>query len=101
MSKRSKADESADSDDLQALFDSIASQPAAGASPAGAVPAEVVNAAVDENAANDELQALFDAVAAEMEPVAHEHSAAPAPTPSAPAPPPLPKKRAPVALSAT
>ena len=83
MSKRPKADESADSDDLQALFDSIASQPAAGASPAGAVPAEVVNAAVDENADNDELQALFDAVAAEMEPVAHEHSAAPAPTPSA------------------
>ena len=80
MSKRPKADESADSDDLQALFDSIASQPAAEASPAGAVPAELVNAAADENADNDELQALFDAVAAEMEPVAHEHSTAPAPT---------------------
>lgn len=86
MSKRPKADESADSDDLQALFDSIASQPAAGASPAGAVPAEVVDAAADENADNDELQALFDAVAAEMEPVAQEYSAAPAPTSAAASP---------------
>ncbi len=81
MSKRPKMDESADSDDLQALFDSIASQPAAGTSPAVAVRADVVNAAADENADNDELQALFDAVAAEMEPVAHERSVAPAPTP--------------------
>ena len=78
MSKRPKVDESADSDDLQALFDSIASPPAAG--PAVAVSAQVVNAAADDNADNDELQALFDAVAAEMEPGAHERSAAPAPT---------------------
>ena len=78
MSKRPKVDESADSDDLQALFDSIASPPAAG--PAVAVSAQVANAAADDNADNDELQALFDAVAAEMEPSAHERSAAPAPT---------------------
>ena len=81
MSKRPKVDESADSDDLQALFDSIASPPAAGPAPAVAVSAQGVNAAADDNADNDELQALFDAVAAEMEPGAHERSAAPAPTP--------------------
>ena len=82
MSKRPKVDESADSDDLQALFDSIASPPAAGPAPAVAVSAQGVNAAADDNADNDELQALFDAVAAEMEPGAHERSAAPAPTPT-------------------
>ena len=84
MSKRPKVDESADSDDLQALFDSIASPPAAGPAPAPAVAvsAQGVNAAADDNADNDELQALFDAVAAEMEPGAHERSAAPAPTPT-------------------
>ena len=84
MSKRPKVDESADSDDLQALFDSIASPPAAGPAPAPAVAvsAQGVNAAADDNADNDELQALFDAVAAEMEPGAHERSAAPASTPT-------------------
>ena len=82
MSKRPKVDESADSDDLQALFDSIASPPAAAPAPAVAVSAQGVNAAADDNADNDELQALFDAVAAEMEPGAHERSAAPAPTPT-------------------
>ncbi len=82
MSKRPKVDESADSDDLQALFDSIASPPAAGPAPAVAVSAQGVNAAADDNADNDELQALFDAVAAEMEPGAHERSAAPASTPT-------------------
>lgn len=91
MAKK-KFDESGDSDDLQALFDSIASVPAA----AAAVVAEPVRVAASAPAAassggsagdNDELQALFDAVAAEFSepvpaatapaaaaPVADEHS---------------------------
>lgn len=62
MVKRMKFDESGDSDDLQALFDSIASTPAKPR-------LEVVEpeAGTDDN---DDLQALFDSVAAEFEPVA-------------------------------
>lgn len=72
MSKRPKADESADSDDLQALFDSIASQPAAPPlPPAGVAMAGPATAVAAAGGDSDELQALFDAVASEMEPVGH------------------------------
>jgi chemotaxis protein CheZ len=69
MAKRLKFDESGDSDDLQALFDSIAGGPAEVAAaptphlevvPASAVP-EAAPAAGDD----DDLQALFDSVASE------------------------------------
>lgn len=83
MAKRTKMDESSDSDELQALFDSIASTTAeAPVAPAAPVAAPV---AAPERAAtgdNDELQALFDAVAAEFS----EPEAAPAAPPSAAAP---------------
>lgn len=68
MAKKMKFDESGDSDDLQALFDSIASTPA----PAVVEPVRVVAPTAPAAAAsggagdNDELQALFDAVAAEF-----------------------------------
>jgi len=64
MSKRPKYDESGDSEDLQALFDSIAAQPVE-ALPAAAVPPAPSSAAADGAGDNDELQALFDAVSAE------------------------------------
>lgn len=60
MNKPVKLDESGDSDDLQALFDSIAAD---GASPA---PPPVVPAKRDAAGDNDELQALFDTVAAQV-----------------------------------
>lgn len=70
MSKRLKFDESGDSDDLQALFDSISGNPV-GAPPAPRL--EVVPTARaaesptgrDGSGDNDELQALFDSVADE------------------------------------
>lgn len=58
MVKPVKFDESGDSEDLQALFDSIA---AGGALPAPAAPAEP-----DPSGDSDELQALFDSVSAQM-----------------------------------
>lgn len=67
-----KFDESADSDDLQALFDSIAAAPAIPAAP----PAPTKN----ETGDSDELQALFDSVAGQADPTpapaaaAHESS---------------------------
>ena len=64
MSNRPKFDESGDSDDLQALFDSIAAQPAAMASPAPPVGAAVLGDGLGDS---DELQALFDAVVSEVE----------------------------------
>ncbi|MFT3758638.1 protein phosphatase CheZ [Thauera sp.] len=67
MSKQPKFDESGDSDDLQALFDSIAAQPAE-ACPAAAPKAASLAAAADEAGDSDELQALFDAVSAETAP---------------------------------
>lgn len=60
MNKPVRLDESGDSDDLQALFDSIAAD---GASPA---PPPVVPAKRDAAGDNDELQALFDTVAAQV-----------------------------------
>lgn len=65
MSKKAKIDESVDSDDLQALFDSIAAgAPAEAAAPeASASPPEPAAADGDD----DSLQALFDEVAATFE----------------------------------
>lgn len=79
MAKK-KFDESGDSDDLQALFDSIASVPtpvAAPAEPVRSAPAAPAAASTAGGGTgdNDELQALFDAVAAEFS----EPSAAVAP----------------------
>ncbi|MCB1890213.1 MAG: protein phosphatase CheZ [Rhodocyclaceae bacterium] len=58
MAKRLKFDEAGDSDELQALFDSIASEPEK--------PKLEVNNAPDDDGDNDELQSLFDSVAAEF-----------------------------------
>lgn len=66
MSKRPKLDESGDSDDLQALFDSIAAQPITSPSPA-VVQAVAKDVADDGAGDSDELQALFDAVASKIE----------------------------------
>ncbi len=67
MAKRLKFDESGDSDDLQALFDSIAGAPAAAAPPPRL---EVVTASGGGAAGgdSDDLQALFDSVANEYAP---------------------------------
>lgn len=61
MAKRLKFDESGDSDDLQALFDSIAGTPAATPQPH----LEVVSPKASSGGDDDELQALFDTVASE------------------------------------
>jgi chemotaxis protein CheZ len=61
MAKKLKFDESGDSDDLQALFDSIA------ASPAKPVVQAVEPAASSDAGDSDELQALFDAVAGQFD----------------------------------
>lgn len=69
MAKRLKFDESGDSDELQALFDSISSE----AQEVAVVPEPVVPVAVTLSAEgdSDELQALFDSVVAEtVQPVA-------------------------------
>jgi chemotaxis protein CheZ len=55
MAKKMKFDDSGDSDDLQALFDSIAAVPA--------IPRLEVVAAVGATGDSDDLQALFEAVA--------------------------------------
>jgi chemotaxis protein CheZ len=60
MAKGLKVDETGDSDDLQALFDSIASGSAKSK-------LEVVSRAGAAGSDDDELQSLFDAVAAEFE----------------------------------
>lgn len=69
MAKRLKFDESGDSDDLQALFDSIAGGPAAvAAAPAPhleVVPSPAVLEAAPAAGDDDDLQALFDSVASE------------------------------------
>ena len=61
MVKPIKFDESGDSADLQALFDSIA----AGGAPA--MPAAPVMAQPDSSGDSDDLQALFDSVSAQVE----------------------------------
>ncbi|WP_374242514.1 protein phosphatase CheZ [Zoogloea sp.] len=84
MVKRLKFDESGDSDDLQALFDSIASAPAAAAAaaqphlevvPAPVAPAPAPEPALDKAGDDDDLQALFDSVASEFS-AEHEDSVA-------------------------
>lgn len=64
MSKRPKFDESGDSDELQALFDSIAADPV-GSGQDGLTPASAAGSVLplDDSGDTDELQALFDAVA--------------------------------------
>ncbi len=75
MSKKARFDESGDCDDLQALFDSIASEPATrSVTPARHTALPTVEATGD----NDELQALFDAVAAQHA-IAEPAAARPAP----------------------
>jgi len=67
MAKRLKFDESGDSDDLQALFDSISGAPAAAASapPRLEVVASTPASAPDAGGDDADLQALFDSVAEE------------------------------------
>lgn len=83
MAKKLKFDEAGDSDDLQALFDSIATPPAATrlevVEPVAAA-AKAPAAAADGD--NDDLQALFDSVADQF-----SEPAAAAPAPAAPAAP--------------
>ena len=80
MAKRMKFDESGDSDDLQALFDSIASVPEK-------PKLEVIAAAVvdDDGSDSDDLQALFDAVAGEFAAAPEAAPAAETVAPEAPA----------------
>ncbi len=61
MTKRMKFDEAGDSDDLQALFDSISG------TPEEKPKLEVVEAKSSDGADSDELQDLFDSVAGEFE----------------------------------
>lgn len=93
MIKKPKFDESADSDDLQALFDSIAAQPAEVPAPAPVAPpapAPASAAVADGAGDNDELQALFDAVASAAESVVPVVPPPPAPAPAAPVVPIVP-----------
>ncbi len=64
MVKKMKFDESGDSNDLQALFDSIAAPETAPPHAENEPPKPP--AAVDETGDNDDLQALFDSVAVEF-----------------------------------
>ncbi|MDR0717420.1 MAG: protein phosphatase CheZ [Azoarcus sp.] len=70
MAKRTKVDETGDSDDLQALFDSIAAgndkETPAQAPPAPPPPIAAVAAPAGDTDDNDELQALFDAEASKF-----------------------------------
>lgn len=65
MTKRPRNDEAGDSDELQALFDSIAANPQGAGAHAGEPPAHYapVSASAPDEGDSDELQALFDAVA--------------------------------------
>lgn len=88
MAKKLKFDEAGDSDDLQALFDSIATPPAATrlevVEPVAAA-AKAPAAAADGD--NDDLQALFDSVADQFsEPAAAAPAAPAAPARAAAAP---------------
>lgn len=68
MAKRLKADESGDNDELQALFDSIATASDA-APPVSPVVLQAVAAVAESSGDSDELQALFDSVAGTPGPV--------------------------------
>jgi chemotaxis protein CheZ len=61
MSRKPRAEPSGDSDELQALFDSIAAVPAGASAGAADSGGEILP--IDESGDSDELQALFDAVA--------------------------------------
>jgi chemotaxis protein CheZ len=67
MSRKPRAEPSGDSDELQALFDSIAAVPAGASASAADSGGEVLP--IDESGDSDELQALFDAVADQTAPV--------------------------------
>ena len=79
MSKRPKFDESGDSDELQALFDSIAADPAGAADGLNPSRAAAAVFPIDDSGDTDELQALFDAVAEQS----GQGGAQPAPAPAA------------------
>lgn len=82
MSKRFKFDDSGDSDDLQALFDSIAGQPPARPSPAPAKEPHVeVVGGTAAGGDSAELEALFDSVAGQVTQPAKAASAAEAEPP--------------------
>jgi len=74
MAKRLKFDESGDSEDLQALFDSLADSPAG--SPV--VPPPPLEAAAPGHGDDADLQALFDTVASEYTPPVVAETPAPA-----------------------
>ena len=65
MAKRLTTDESGDNDELQALFDSIASQADGKASAETRVTATADSKGDGNSGDSDELQALFDSVAAD------------------------------------
>ena len=67
MSKRPKFDESGDSDELQALFDSIAADPAGAADGLNPSRAAAAVFPIDDTADTAELEALFDAVGGQSE----------------------------------
>lgn len=75
MSKRFRFDDSGDSDDLQALFDSIAAQPAGKTPPLPKEPHVEVVGGTAATGDSDDLQALFDSVAGQV-PVSAKPSAA-------------------------
>ena len=79
MSKRPKFDESGDSDELQALFDSIAADPVGGPDSLNTLRAAAPVLPIDDSGDTDELQALFDAVAEQS----GQGGAQPAPAPAA------------------
>lgn len=82
MAKKLKFDEAGDSDDLQALFDSIATPPAATRLEVVEPVAAAAKAPAAADGDNDDLQALFDSVADQF-----SEPAAAAPAPAAPAAP--------------
>ena len=73
MSRKPRAEPSGDSDELQALFDSIAAVPAGASASTAEIGGDVLS--IDESGDSDELQALFDAVADQGTPVARPTSA--------------------------
>jgi chemotaxis protein CheZ len=75
MAKKLKLDEAGDSDELQALFDSIAS----GAAPQVVAPKAEPKPKQDSAGDNDDLQALFDSVAAQFDAASVQETAPAAP----------------------
>ena len=78
MSKRPKFDEAGDSDELQALFDSIAADPVGGPDSLNTLRAAAPVLPIDDSGDTDELQALFDAVAEQSGQGGMQPAAAPA-----------------------